>query len=189
MKFRFATALGLAALFLSAGTAANAGLYGTVDAGYSGDNPLFVINNTSGTDFTNVIITGVPTTSTFTADTISIGTILNGASFSYSFNGAFGTVFTPDIDDSASGEAAYTVSGGLLSGGVFTSTTFSPSSNGSGGFVDFLGTGPDNDFTPVLVADIGPATAVPEPATLVSAGLAVIAGLGFASRRRKAITA
>lgn len=124
-------------------------------------NLVFTFSNP--TQFFGAYFTGVQTT--FFTDTI---TFFDGTSQSITIPGsvsAGGVAFT-----------GFTDAGALISSIKVTAGTVGP-----GGAGDFIGVD-DVRF------QTGPSTApVPEPSTIISAGMAVIMGLGYVVRRRKLI--
>ena len=173
MKFSLSTLALTGALVLALGSSAHAQIVGTIDGGYVGDNMQFNINNTGSLNFTNVVLSA----SLYGASSDNIGTVVAGGSVSDS-SGIYGG----DPDDLSYSEFPVTLTG--LYGSTPFSVTFSPSVNASGSFVDFEGTGPDNDFNPVHVADITAAT--PEPGSIALLVGMSVSGAGFLVRRRNA---
>lgn len=171
-------ALSICLLPLLATTAAAAPIF-TVNAGYQGDNTAMSVTNTGDVTLTNLTIAA--TAGPFVGQTEAIiASLAPGATANVPFNNV-GGAFSKDYDDfngsGVSNESTYVITSNQVA-----SYPFSPSVNSTGGFVDFLGTGPDNNFSPVQVSSSLP---TPEPATLaVFGGIALAGALGY--RRRKA---
>jgi hypothetical protein len=163
----------------------------TVNASYdpflTNNTTILVINNSTTIETNVTLFSG--------SDSELLGTIAPGDSASYSFNevsGPFivspGSAGVPDTTD-------YQVSATEL-GQTLTSDAFSPVTNLTGSYVDFLGAcfqfsvgcSVDPTVNYPLSADVAVVSipsAVPEPAPLASfgAGMAALAGLAAARRR------
>jgi hypothetical protein len=118
-----------------------------------------IIENTASAPITGITLSGIGTSGSITGSTgsVSLGDLASGGSITFFFYGQPADIFHYSFDDYFTGEVTYTLTGTFQSQRV--STTFSPSVNASGGFVGFLGNGPDGrevdiPFDPVLVAHI-----------------------------------
>ena len=151
-----------------------------VTAGYDGnyDDSYFMLTNTSASSFTNIVFTS---NGDGGSDSLHFSDLGAGASATNYFNGSAG--FTNDYDDSYGGNnQTYTLTG-LLNGKSVT-TTFSPTSNSSGGFVAFLGNDiSGNEYDADVATQVASISAVPEPETyaMLLAGLGL---MGFMTRRK-----
>ena len=166
----------------------------SVSANYdsaSSDNTQFVITNTATSAITNLQLSGLGTSGSATGivGNVALPSLLGGASDTFTFNNQ-AAAFQFDFDDYYSGEVKYTLIG-IYKGQAF-SVSFSPSSNDTNKFVEFLGNdqtsaGTDKPVSPTIVAHVNaPAIATPEPSTLVLASTAGLMGVGYGWRRRKA---
>ena len=164
-----------------------------VQAGYtSGDTTVLQIINSDGSALTGVSMTGVGLTlgSVGLSGTVGLPDVGAASSSTYTFF-ISGGVFSVDYDDFHTGEAKYTITG--TENGVPLSTTFSPSSNQSGGFVAFLGndsSGAESDAV-VSFTTVGTMTPVPEPSTYLAGALLLLpVGLqGYRAIRNRKLTA
>ncbi len=153
----------------------------TVDAGYMGDTTVMAVNNTGSVSFTDVVINAVGGAFSGSEDLGALASGSVGVPFSNS-----GGAFSFDYDDySGFTETSYQVTA-YFAGGSLVSQVFSPSSNETGAFVDFLGTGSDGYTGSIQVASATVA-AVPETATwaMMLVGMGVV---GFALRQRARTT-
>jgi hypothetical protein len=159
---------------LTAAAPAQAAVIGVIDAGYVNDTTLMTITNTSLSAFSSLVIDSVG--GAFPGASETLGPLAAGATVTVPF-GDIGGAFSFDYDNvTGAGDTSYQV----VANGTDLSNIFSPTSNSSGGLVDFLGTHFDNDFSPVQVGSIS--TGVPEPSTWAMMFLGFV-GLGFAGYR------
>lgn len=155
----------------------------------SGDNTTFRIVNSVATSLTGLQLMGLGQTGNFTglSGSIALPDIAAFGSYSYSFNGANGTVFQFDPDEGMRGAVAYTLTG--TENGTAVGITFSPSSNDTAGFVPFLGNNAAGAETDLTVASIQVGsfnlnvTPSPEPSTLALAGLGSLSLLALRKRK------
>src|SRR5262245_41724480 len=157
------TAPVLAALWSMTPAGPAAAILGTVSADYSvasPDNTTLHIHNTSASQWTNVVLSGVGIiggTASGVTGSMNIGTINATSTLDIPFGDFCPSVFAFDFDDCSQGEVNYMLQG-TAAGFVF-SANFSPSVNASGFFVGFLGNdanGFESDLTVVdtVVANI-----------------------------------
>lgn len=127
----------LLALAMTAATAAHATTIFTVTATYDAfgpsENTSITVDNVSGTQENNVVLTSG--SGVFTE---SLGNLAAGQSTTYSFNQASGPFIVEPGDKGLSDKTPYQVSAGFQ-GLTVDSAFFSPVSNLTGGYVDFLG--------------------------------------------------
>jgi hypothetical protein len=125
----------LLALAMTAATAAHATTIFTVTATYDASGPTentsITVDNVSGTQESNVVLGSGGFTE-------SLGNLAAGQSVTYSFNQASGPFIVEPGDKGLSDTTQYQVSVGFQ-GGTVGSALFSPVSNLTGGYVDFLG--------------------------------------------------
>jgi len=172
-------AAGALAIGLIGAAPAQATVLGVIDAGYLNDSTNMTITNTSASAFSSLVIDSVG--GLFPGASETLGPLAAGATVTVPFGDA-GGAFSADYDDyngqcGLACETSYKV----IASGVFFSNVFSPSTNSSGGFVDFLGTSFDNDIAQVQVGTIS--TSIPEPSTWAMMALGFL-GLGFAGYRK-----
>ncbi len=121
-------------LALAAGSAAHADTILTVTATYdplSTGNTSFTLDNTSSVAETNIdLVSG--------SYNIAVGNLASGASETYVFNEANGPFTDEPGDKGLADTTQYQVSFSYL-GGSASTEAFSPVSNLTGGYVDFLG--------------------------------------------------
>jgi hypothetical protein len=150
-------------------------------AGYLQDTSFIEVVNYLPTDFSDPTITSVDGPSP--GESFDFGPLARagtpGDVNAILFEEPSGA-FANDYDEDNSLETSYVITL-TAAGHAYRSNVFSPSSNQSGGYVDFLGLDADNDFDPVLVAT----ASVPEPAgwALMMIGFAAV---GASARRRRA---
>jgi hypothetical protein len=159
------------ALALGAGTAAHADTILTVSATYdpfNNANTSFTVDNTSGVAETSIsLVSG--------GDTVTIGDLAAGASETYWFNEAKGSFIIGSGDKGLPDTTPYQVTFNYQ-GGTASTELFSPVSNLTGTYVDFLGAcflsrdgcSVDPSANYALTGDVAQATTpVPLPAALV----------------------
>jgi hypothetical protein len=178
------------------------------------DGPVFLIQNTSASPITNGVLSILVSGDNATADSYNVGAIAAGANAYvgpgltndggshpaggfFSFTGAI-------LDTSDSGPSSnalqfqFTGLQGALAviSGIFTpATSLAPANDATIASMSFLGGPGNNDgpcnncYGPRLIATLATPSSVPEPASVVMAGIAVLAGAGLwlALRRRAAL--
>lgn len=159
------------ALALGAGSAAHADTILTVTATYEpfiNANTSFTVDNTSGVAETNInLVAG--------GDSVTIGDLAAGASETYWFNEPKGSFIIGSGDKGLADTTQYQVTFNYL-GSAASTELFSPVSNLTGSYVDFLGAcylakdgcSVDSSVDYALTGDVAQATTpVPLPAALV----------------------
>jgi hypothetical protein len=178
------------------------------------DGPVFVIQNTSASPITNGVLSILVSGDNTIADSYNVGTIAAGANVYVApgltndggFHPAGGFfVFTGgSLDTSDSGPSSNAIQfqfsgfqGGfaVLSGGFTPATSLAPANDNTIASMSFLGGPGNNDgpcnncYGPHIIATLATPSSVPEPASIVMAGIAILASTGWWLARRRAAAA
>ena len=176
--------LAAAAAGLIAGAApAQADVF-TVEAGFSPifSTAIFTITTPLGVtenDVTVVTNLADPVTAP-AANAIDLGDLAGGASLTYYFSGSGG--FLPSSPTEGVPDSTEYQVTAVINGVTVTTPWFSPDSNATGGYVDFLGN-TTGGYGGNGVATSGLVAAAPEPASLAVLAVGLL-GAGLVRRRR-----
>ncbi len=188
----FAGALALSGVLLAAPHAAHAQA-GAVTGGYftapdaNKDHITLSVSNFSAIDFTDLTLTALLPADSFNSavsDSYNFGSV--PASGSLDLDLSVLPDFGADPAHTFPGIAPLTFTVTAKQGGTLLTSTFSQSSNASGGYVQFegIGEGTSDPYLAVAPTRIGLLAPVPEASTLVSAGLFLLALGGLTLRAR-----